>query len=58
MSVSVRTSEAEKMFERFYDAMDTDDYASAEAILKEMDLRLGDDPEIAKCRTQLDFSRM
>ena len=54
----MRTSEAEKMFERFYDAMDTDDYASAEAILKEMDLRLGDDPEIAKCRTQLDFSRM
>ena len=58
MSVPVRASEAEKMFERFYDAMDTDDYASAEAILKEMDLRLGDDPEITKCRTQLDFSRM
>lgn len=58
MNVTVRTSEAEELFERFYHALDQDDYTAAETILEEMNSKLGDDPEIVKCRTQLDFSRM
>lgn len=33
-------------------------YTVAETVLDEMNSKLGDDPEIVKCRTQLDFSRM
>ena len=58
MNVTVRTSEAEELFERFYHALDQDDYTVAETVLDEMNSKLGDDPEIVKCRTQLDFSRM
>lgn len=58
MNVTVRTSEAEELFERFYHALDQDDYTAAETVLDEMNSKLGDDPEIVKCRTQLDFSRM
>ena len=58
MNVTVRTSEAETLFENFYNALDQDDYTAAERILDEMNSTLGDDPEIVKCRTQLDFSRM
>ena len=58
MDVPVRTIKANEMFEHFYNALDRDDYTTAENVLKEMDTYLGDDPEIAKCRTQLEFSCM
>ena len=51
MNATVHTSEAEKLFERFYNALDRDDYTTTELILDEMNSKLGDDPEIAKCRT-------
>lgn len=58
MNVAERALRAEEMFDQFYEALDREDYELAENILGEMHKQLGDDPKIAECHAQLEFSRM
>ena len=58
MRVAERPQLVMEKFDRFYKAIDTRDYNTAEDILDCLENDIGDDPELASMRVQLELERM
>lgn len=58
MGVSERPAVVMERFQAFHDALDDEDYEKAENVLNELEKLIGEDPEIAACRVQLELEKM
>lgn len=58
MRVKERPNEIMEQFESFYHAIDVHDYIRADRILSILEKLIGDDPELAAMRVQLDLEQM
>ena len=58
MKVSERPSLVMERFQDFHNALDDEDYEKAENILNALEKQIGEDPEIAACRVQLELEKI
>lgn len=58
MHVQERPQLIMEKFNEFYSALDKEDYAKAEDILKYLEKSIGEDPELASMRVQLDLEQL
>lgn len=58
MDTDERPVEIKEEFERFYTAVDDQNYSEAEQILDNLEEKIGSDSEITACRVQLDLEKI
>ena len=58
MRVTERPDDIMKQFEMFYRAIDKHDYTQADKLLNDLEELIGDDPELAAMRIQLDLEQI
>ena len=58
MGVPERPAVVMERFQEFHNALDDENYDKAENVLNELEKLIGEDPEIAACRMQLELEQM
>lgn len=58
MEVMQRPEPIMKRFQSFYNALDDEDYETAQRVLNVLENEIGSDPEIESCRVQLDLAKI